>query len=97
MDYERIANGLGAKAVDLRVLTREEAKRYTTIGSPVILPWGDNLDIFYYGSRMLADYGKSLDDVVGYRILESSEEKAFRDECKNASPIVVRYYGKKEE
>ena len=51
---------------------------------------------------MLSNYGLSLDDAVGYRVLDADEELEFREECgkndlRNGMMPVVRYYGRKPE
>ena len=45
---------------------------------------------------MVAVLGKSIDDVVGYRILDIDEEIEFREQCGNKYATVVRYYAKKQ-
>ena len=51
--------------------------------------------INYYGSKMLHQQGLSIDDVVGYRILDLDEEPEFRKQRENKYATVVRYYTKK--
>lgn len=91
---EEMAKALRANVVTISSLTKKESEQYQPLGSPVILPIGDKLDIYYYGSRMLSSYKKSLDDVVGYRIVGQDEEIEFREDCGNKYGIVVKYYGK---
>ena len=100
MAKSKIASGLGAKVINLSELTREESTRYVPLGSPMMIPGElvylrDKPAIHYFGSQMLAQHGKSLEDVVGYRILDAEEEVEFRRECGNMSALVVCYYGKK--
>ncbi len=97
VDPKLVAHGLGAKVVNISELTKEECKdeKYIPLGSPVMIPAADKLYIYHFGSRMLNQHGMSLDDVVGYRILEQDEELEFRRECGNEYATVVRYYGKK--
>lgn len=107
IDPELVRKGLGAQIVNIPELTREETdhKGYTTLiiyvplGSPVMVPAADKLNIYHYGSRMLGQYGMSLDDIAGYRILDADEEKKFRQECAEKNPSylhlpVVQYYGR---
>lgn len=85
------------KIIDILQLTKEECgnKKYVSLGSPVMISEPvDKLNIYYFGSRMLRQFGKSLDDVVGYRILDPEEEPEFRKECGKFSLIVVKYYQK---
>ncbi len=98
--HKKIASGLGAKVITLSELTKEESTSYVPLGSPVAIPSGQIFSnekpaIYYFGSQMLAQHGKSLEDVVGYRILNLDEEVEFRKENGNLSGVVVCYYGKK--
>ncbi len=100
IDTAKVASGLGAKAISLLELTREESGQYELLGSPVMIPdgehyIGDKPTIYYYGAQMLTQYGKSLEDVVGYRILDVDEEIEFREKCGNMSALVVGYYSRK--
>ena len=89
-----ITKGLRATSVNIAELTKEEAEKYIPLGSPVMMPEVDQLWVCSFGSRMLNQYGFSFDAVVGYRVLDMSEELDFRKECKDMiSPIVV-YYGR---
>ncbi|MEK6900281.1 MAG: hypothetical protein AABX05_04100 [Nanoarchaeota archaeon] len=107
IDPKLVAQRLGARIINIPELKREETdhKGYTTptiyepLGSPVMVPVADKLNIYHYGSRMLRQYGMSLDDIVGYRILDADEEIKFRQECAEKNPSylclpVVRYYGR---
>lgn len=96
VDLSRVADGLGAKIITLPEISKEEAAKYEPVGSPVMVPEADKLYIYSIGSRMLSAYGKSLDDVVGYRILNVDEEQEFRKDCGNEYATVVRYYAKKQ-
>ncbi len=104
VDIARIAAGLGAEHyLPLRELTKEEAQEYEPIGGPYLMAAADALMILRNGSSMLQALGKSLDDVVGYRILDLDEEQEFRRRCaeerKNSGYLsmpVVRYYEKKK-
>lgn len=94
IDPEEVAGRLGAKRISLTELTKEECGKYEPLGSPVMMPTADMLDICHFGSRMLSHYGKSIDDVVGYRVLDADEDMEFRNKCKNPNSPVVKYYGK---
>ena len=94
IDPDKIAKALGGTRISLESLTKEECENYEPLGSPVMMPVADMLNICYFGSRMLDHYGKSLSDVAGYRILDPDEEMAFREECDGLNSPVVRYYGK---
>ena len=96
VDPAIVAQGLGAKIVDIPEISREEAAQYESVGSPVMVPQADKLYIYHFGSRMLSAYKRSLDEVVGYRLLDANEEVEFRKQCKNEYATVVRYYTKKE-
>ncbi|MEK6905657.1 MAG: hypothetical protein AABX24_04615 [Nanoarchaeota archaeon] len=102
IDTAKIAERLGAKIVNIPEISAEEAAQYEPIGSPVMMPDADRLNIYHFGSRMLRAYQKSLDDVIGYRVLDADEEKEFRQQCaeKDRSYLhrpLVRYYSKKSE
>ena len=62
-----------------------------------MMPEADRLYVCFFGSRMLSIYEKSLDDVVGYRVLNADEEPEFRKDCGNKYATVVRYYTKKSQ
>ena len=96
VDYATVARGLGAKIVDIPEISREESEKYEPVGSPVMVPQADKLYIFSIGSRMLGAYGRSLDEAVGYRVLDADEELEFRKDCGNEYATIVRYYAKKE-
>ena len=96
VDIAKVARGLEAKIVKIPIITKEEAEQYESLGSPVMVPWADELNVYYSGSKMLNSYGLSLDNVIGYRILELDEETEFRQEC-SCSGQVVRYYGAKNQ
>ena len=104
VDLAKIAERLGAKIVNIPEISAEEAAQYEPIGSPVMMPDADRLNIYHFGSRMLQAYKKSLDDVVGYRVLAADEETEFRQRCaeeRNDSHYLhqpmVRYYSKKSK
>jgi len=84
------------KIIKIPIITKKEAEQYEPLGSPVMMPLADELNVYYFGSRMLRDYGRSLDDVIGYRILGLDEETEFRQEC-SCFGQVVRYYGAKNQ
>ena len=100
VDAAMVAEGLGAKIVDISEISREDSEGYQQVGSPVMVPEADKLYIYHFGSRMLQAYQKSLDDVVGYRILDADEEPEFRkqygNKYGNKYGNVVRYYAKKQ-
>jgi len=101
IDTAKVASGLGAKAISLLELTREESEQYELLGSPVMIPdgqhyLGDRSAIYHFGSQMLAQCDKSLDDVVGYRVLEADEGVEFRRKCGNESAMVVCYFKKRD-
>ena len=91
-----VAAGLGTKVVEIQEISKEEAAQYEPIGSPVMMPEADKLYVCYFGSRMLRMYERSLDDVVGYRVLDMDEEPEFRKDCENQYAIAVRYYAQKK-
>ena len=95
LSIAEIAGGLGAKIVNIPEISREEAEKYEPVGSPVMIPEADKLYVCHFGSRMLRTYGKSLEEVVGYRVLDADEELQFRRDCGNQYPTVVQYYGQK--
>ncbi|MEK6863412.1 MAG: hypothetical protein AABW53_01820 [Nanoarchaeota archaeon] len=106
VDFRLVAQRLGAKIVNVPQLTKEEAENgeYVPLGSPVMMSAADKLSIYHLDSSMLQSLGKSLDEVVGYRVLDADEEKEFRQQCaeeKNDPGYlhmpVVRYYGRKPE
>ena len=96
VDHAIVAEVLGAKIVTIPEISREEAEGYEQVGSPVMVPQADKLYIFSIGSRMLSAYGKSLDEVVGYRILDQVEEPEFRRDCGDEYATVICYYMKKK-
>lgn len=92
---EKVASGLRARVINIPELSKEESEKYQPIGSPVGMPTADKLYVYHFGSRMLSNYyGKtiSLDDVVGYRVLDQNEEVEFREEIGGKDATVVRYY-----
>jgi len=108
VDHAIVAEGLGAENYPfLRELTKEEAEKYEIVGLPVVIPELNPAIppqaaastflgfVKYKGSNMLQQNGKSIEDVVGYRILGIDEELEFRDQCGNKYATVVRYYAKK--
>lgn len=98
VSVDKIVSVLGARVINIPEISKEEAEKYQPIGSPVGIPNADKLWVYYFGSRMLSDYyGKtiSLDDVVGYRVLDHNEEVEFREEIGDKYAAVVRYYVKK--
>lgn len=104
IDHKLVAQGLGARIVNIPELTREEsaAEIYVPLGSPVMMASADKSNVYHYGSMMLGHCGMSLDDVAGYRILDADEETGFRQKCAKDDPSclhlpVVRYYGRKAE
>src|SRR3989344_5646052 len=94
--YAKVAEGLGAKIVNIPEISKEDSEQYQPLGSPVMIPEADKLYVYSFGSRMLSAYGKSLDEVVGYRVLDIDEESEFRKQCKNEYATVIRYYAKKQ-
>lgn len=104
VDHAKVAAELGAEHyLPLRELTKEEAQEYGPIGGPYLMAAADALMILRNGSGMLQALGKSIDDVVGYRILDLDEEQEFRRRCAEErgdsgylSMPVVRYYVKKK-
>lgn len=105
VDIAKVAAGLGAKHYPpLRQLTKEEAEQYPSIGGPYIMEVADEIMILRNAGSMLSKLGKSIDEVVGYRVLDLDEEQEFRRQCANERSDsrylhmpVVRYYGKKSE
>lgn len=102
IDMAKIAERLGAKIANIPEISAEEAAQYEPLGSPVMVPDADRPNIYYFGSHMLQTSQKSLDDVVGYRVLDADEEKEFRQQCAEKDPSylyrpLVRYYIKKSE
>ena len=95
VDIVKIAAGLGGRVINIPEISKEEAKKYQPLGSPVMVSSADRMDIYYFGSRMLEGQQKSLDQVVGYRVLDQDEELEFREQLGHRSAIVVRYYGNK--
>ena|SRR3989344_5375660 len=91
-----IAEGLGAKIINIPKISRKEAQQYQPLGIPFMISDNDPSLIYNIGSKMLNMYGKSLEDVVGYRILGADEELRFRRQCEHRHSIVVRYYTNKE-
>lgn len=105
VDHALVAKGLGAEySLLLRQLTKEEAQEYEPIGGLYLMEAADELMIRRNAGSMLAVLGKSIDDVVGYRVLDLKEEQEFRKRCaeekKDPSYLhmpLVRYYAKKED
>lgn len=99
IDISKVAELLGAKVVRIPSLTKDESSNFSPFGSPVMIAAhdsaADELLIYYFGSRMMRQYGRNIDDVVGYRIVDNDEEKEFRGQCGTAG-VVVRYYVTKE-
>ncbi len=95
LNMAKIAQGLGAKIVNIPEMSKEESADYIPVGSLVMVPEADKPSIYYFGSRMLEREQKSLDQVVGYRVLGQDEEPEFRKQLGYKSAIVVRYYGNK--
>jgi len=94
IDAAKIAAGLGAKHYVLPPhLSREESEQYRPLGSPVLLPIANQYYIYHLGSRMLRTVGLSLDDVVGYRILDLSGESELRKRWGRESNPIACYYG----
>lgn len=104
VDIATVAAGLGAEHyLPLRLLTKEEVQEYEPIGGPYIMEAADEIMILRNAGSMLSKLGKSLDEVVGYRILDADEEQEFRRQCteqrdnpRYLQMPVVRYYGKKK-
>lgn len=104
VDLAKVAGRLGAKRyLSLRELTKEEAQEYEPMGGPYLMAVADAITILRNGSSMLQALGKSIDDVVGYRILDLDEEQEFRRRCAEESRNpdyfsmpMVRYYKKKK-
>ena len=97
VDHATVAEGLGAEHYPpLRELTKEEAEKYEPIGGPYSIGVADEYMIRRNAGSMLAVLGKSIDDVVGYRVLDIDEESEFRKQCKNEYATVIRYYAKKQ-
>jgi len=108
VDHTTVAEGLGAENYPpLPHLTKAESEKYAVLGIPVVIPVLNPAipspaaastflgSVKYQGSKMLQQNGKSLDEVVGYRILDLEEEPEFRKKCRNQYATVVRYYAKK--
>ena len=97
VDHAIVAEGLGAENYPfLRELTKEEAQEYEPIGGPYSMGAADRHMIRRNAGFMVAVLGKSIDDVVDYRILDIDEEIEFREQCGNKYATVVRYYAKKQ-
>ncbi len=97
VDHAIIAEGLGAKIVNIPEISKEEAEQYQQLGLTLMVSDADPFSIYYLGSRHLDRQDLSIDDVVGYRILDANEEPEFRQQLKNEYATLVRYYGKKEK
>lgn len=95
VDIAAVAKGLGAKIVNIPEISKEESAKYEQVGSPVMVPSADKMGIYYFGSRMLESQQKSLDQIVGYRVLGQDEEPEFRKQLGYKSAIVICYYGNK--
>ena len=108
VDHALVAEGLGAEHFPLlRELTKEEAEKYVILGLPTVIPELNPAIpspaaastflgfVKYQGSKMLQQNGKSIDDLVGYRVLDADEEPEFRKQCRNEYATLVRYYAKK--
>ncbi len=99
IDIVEVVSRLGAKQVSLKALTKDDCVDLEPLGSPVIMATADMLNVCYYASRMLGAYGKSIDDVVGYRVVGLDEEVEFREACAQDGTSknlpIVRYYGMK--
>jgi len=108
VDHAIVAEGLGAEIVDILELSKQESEKYVVLGLPTVIPELNPAIpfqaaastflgvVYYHGSKMLQQNGKSIDDVVGYRILGIDEEPEFREQCGNKYATVVRYYAKKQ-
>ena len=96
IDHAKVAEGLGAKIISVPEISRKESQQYQPLGMPFMVSDNDPSLIYNIGSKMLNMYGKSLEDVVGYRILGADEELRFRRQCEHRHSIVVRYYTNKE-
>ena len=96
VDMTKVAQGLGTKIVEIPEISKTEAEKYELLGSPVMMPEADELFVCSFDSRMLSMYGKFIDDVVGYRVLDPDEEPEFRKQCKEEYTTVVCYYAKKQ-
>lgn len=109
VDHAKVAAGLGAESYpSLRQLTRNEARQYLPLGDPVEIPAANPAmppkaaestflgHLYLSGSKMLGKHGQSIDDVFGYRILDTDEEPEFRQQCGDAYATVVRYYAQKQ-
>ncbi len=116
VDYATVAKGLGAEIVDIPELSKQESEKYEVLGVPVVIPELTPAIssqaakstflgfVKYHGSKMLQQNGSSIDDVIGYRVLDADEEQEFRQQCANErndprylTMPVVRYYKQKEE
>jgi hypothetical protein len=93
IDPKEISSKLGANSVYIPEIDKETAKNLVQLGSPVMMSKSDKLNVYHFGSRMLRQYGRSLSEVVGYRIVEVNEEEEFRKECLPNTGSVVKYYG----
>jgi len=96
IDHAKVAEGLGAKIVNIPEISKEDSKQYQPLGSPVIVLQNNPSLIQYLGFKMLCAQGLSIDDTVGYRILDADEELQFRQDCGNQYSTVIQYYRKKD-
>ncbi len=97
VDLDEIAQRLGAVRVDIPELTKTESEKYEPVGSPIMVPEADILYIYSNGHKMLSQYGISLDNIVGYRVLDSNEEQEFRKLCQDEYSPIVRFYSDKKK
>lgn len=104
VDYALVEKGLGAKLVNIPEISKEEAEQYKPLCSFVVRPVyaippsSEESIIYYFGSKELQLIGKSLDDVVGYRILSDEERQDFYQQkgVEDRKLPVVCYYTKKQ-
>ncbi|HLD39613.1 MAG TPA: hypothetical protein VJB13_00565 [Candidatus Nanoarchaeia archaeon] len=96
IDHAKVAEGLGAKIISVPEISRKESQQYQPLGMPFMVSDNDPSLIYNIGAKMLQQQGFSLDDVVGYRVLDMTEELEFRRRCQYRHSTVVRYYAKKE-
>ncbi|MDP3699079.1 MAG: hypothetical protein Q8R47_05835 [Nanoarchaeota archaeon] len=99
VDHALVGEGLGVanhrNLFDFVELTEEQAKGYQQLGSSLMVSDVSPSLIYYLGSRHLSRQGLSMDEVVGYRVLDLDEEPEFRQQYRNEYATVVRYYAKK--
>ncbi|MEK6939758.1 MAG: hypothetical protein AABX31_03450 [Nanoarchaeota archaeon] len=95
VDHAVVAEGLGAEHSPLlRQLSKEEAQEYEPVGGPYRMEVANESMIRRNAGSMLAVLGKSIDELVGYRVLDIDEEPEFRKQCGQYA-TVVRYYARK--